>query len=54
MPPTAASTGTAASRGDASDPPGRVASTISFVASAKKKTIPMSFTAKRRECANGA
>ena len=46
MPPHAASSGTAASRGDASGPPGSIASTISFAASAKKKTMPMSLTMK--------
>jgi hypothetical protein len=46
MPPAAASNGTAASRGDCSGPPGRVLSTISFAASAKKKTMPISLTAK--------
>ena len=39
MPPAAARSGTAASRGDSSAPPGSVASTISFTASAKKNTI---------------
>src|ERR1051326_8620301 len=44
MPPAAASNGTAAWRFDASAPPGRVASTISFAASAKKNTMPTSLT----------
>jgi hypothetical protein len=48
MPPTAARTGVAAFRGDASAPPGSVASNTSFAASAKKKTIPMSLTANSR------
>jgi len=50
MPPTAASSGTADSRGEASAPPGNVASNTSFVASAKKNTMPMSFTAKCNAC----
>ena len=52
MPPAAASIGTAASRGDDNAPPGSVASTISFAASAKKNTIPTSLTAKCSACAN--
>jgi hypothetical protein len=46
MPPTAAASGEKARRGDASDPPGSVASNTSFAASAKKNTIPTSFTQK--------
>src|SRR5688572_5367363 len=46
MPPAAARSGTAASRGEASGPPAIIASEISFIARAKKKTIPMSLTAK--------
>ena len=44
MPPTAATAGSAARRHVCSAPPGAVASTISFVASAKKNTMPMSLT----------
>ncbi len=46
MPPTAASTGTAARRGDERDPPGSIASHTSFVARAKKNTIATSLTGK--------
>src|SRR5436190_17412493 len=47
MPPRAAKTGVAARRAELNAPPGAVASTTSFVASAKKKTIPTSLTRKR-------
>src|SRR5437762_2675104 len=46
MPPTAAASGGSARRGGASGPPGNVASKTSLAASAKKKTIPTSFTQK--------
>src|SRR6266545_3294885 len=46
MPPTAARIGVAAFDGGCSDPPGAVASTISFAASAKKRVMPTSLTAK--------
>ena len=48
MPPTAAASGMAARRGECSAPPGAVASTTSFVASAKKNAMPMSLTTKCR------
>jgi hypothetical protein len=51
MPPTAASSGTAAWRGDASAPSGSSASKTSFAASPKKNTIPTSLTAKCSACA---
>lgn len=41
-----ATSGRAARRGEWSAPPGAVASTISFAASAKKNAIPMSLTRK--------
>ena len=44
MPPAAAMTGSAARRHVCNAPPGDVASTTSFAASAKKKTIPTSLT----------
>jgi hypothetical protein len=50
IPPTAAASGDSARRGDASAPPGSVASKTSFAASAKKKTIPRSFTQKCSGC----
>ena len=46
MPPSAPHTGVAARRVELNAPPGAVASTTSFVASAKKKTIAMSLTTK--------
>src|SRR5437763_15620406 len=51
MPPRAAHTGVAARRHALNAPPGAAASTTSFVASAKKKTIAMSLTAKRQAVA---
>jgi hypothetical protein len=46
MPPIAAASGENARRGDDSGPPGSVASNTSLAASAKKNTMPMSFTQK--------
>ena len=46
IPPTAAARGDMARRGDASAPPGSVASNTSFAASAKKNTIPISLAQK--------
>jgi hypothetical protein len=46
MPPTAAASGDTAVRGEASAPPGRVASKTSFAARAKKKAMPTSLTQK--------
>ena len=40
IPPTAAASGNDACRGEASGPPGNVASNTSFAASAKKNTMP--------------
>ena len=48
IPPTAAASGDTAWRGEASGPPGSVASNTSFAASAKKNTIPTSLAAKCR------
>ncbi len=51
IPPTAATSGMAARRGECSGPPGAVDSTTSFAARAKKKAMPMSLTMKWRLCA---